>query len=112
MLAYYLDNNYTKIVINILIIFTINFSLKLIFDVIYKGIQAFKIIPKFIKMYQSNTINIKSIISFYYLQNIFFYVIIFMDLLEYFYQTFIEDSYLYIGIISSLIFIFYFPLKD
>jgi hypothetical protein len=38
-LAYYLDNNYIKFVINILIIFTIIFIL--IFDVIYKGNQDY-----------------------------------------------------------------------
>ena len=56
--------------ITILTIFTIIYSLKLIFDVIYKRIQAFRIIPEFIKLYKSNVLNIKSIITFYYLQNI------------------------------------------
>ena|ERR1700726_431473 len=82
-LAYYLDNNSIKIVINILIIFTIIFIFKLIFDVIYKGNQAFKIIPKFIKMYQSNTINYKFLLFTKYI----LYVIVFMDLLSYFHQT-------------------------
>jgi hypothetical protein len=58
---------------NILVILAIVYSLKLIFDIIIRGIQGFKIIPKFIKMYHSNDdYNIKSIISLYYLQNILF----------------------------------------
>jgi hypothetical protein len=48
------------------------YSFKLIFDIIIRCIQAYKIIPEFIRLYKQNMINIKSIISLYYLQHVFF----------------------------------------
>jgi len=66
----------------LLIIFTAVYSLKLTIDIIIRGVQAFKIIPEFISQYKqassanpspaSQMMNIKSIISLYYIQNIFF----------------------------------------
>src|SRR5215470_14147580 len=70
LLAYSHHNNYIYIIINILAIFAIIYTFKLILDMIVRSIQVFKIIPEFIRLYKSNVINIKSIISLYYIQNI------------------------------------------
>src|SRR5215469_9101418 len=70
LLLVYLNHYYINMIINIFFIFATIYSIKLIFDIIVKSILAFKIIPEFIKMYKSNIINIKSIISLYYIQNI------------------------------------------
>jgi len=115
ILVAYINHYYIKIIINILTILAIIYSLKLIFDIIIKGIQALKIIPEFIILYRSNVINIKSIISLYYLQNIILILLSSWIL----YNIFIKlnlfiDIYKYIisfGIVSSLIFIHYYPLK-
>lgn len=116
MLLAYFNIIDIKIIMNILTILAIIYCLKLIFDIIIRGIQGFKIIPKFIYLYKFNTINIKSIISLYYLQNIVFTMLslwilynIMMKL-----NVFIDNIYLYIislGITSSLVFISQYPLK-
>jgi hypothetical protein len=117
MLLAYFNNYDIKITMNILSIFAIIYCLKLIFDIFIKGIQAFKTIPEFISLYKTNVINIKSIISLYYIQNIilillscwiFYNIIVKLNL-------FIDNIYIYIlflGIIISLTFIYYYPLKE
>jgi len=72
LLLAYFTNHTIKIIMNILSIFAIIYSLKLIFDIILRSIQAFKIIPEFITLYKSSYVNINFIISFYYIQNILF----------------------------------------
>jgi hypothetical protein len=101
---------------NTLIILAFICSLKLILDIIIKIIQAIKIIPEFINLYKSNVINIKSIISLYYIHNILLIIlslwILFNILMKL--NLFVDNIYLYIislGIISSIIFIYYYPLK-
>ena len=110
-----LYNKYSLIV-QILFILSIIYSLKLIFDIIKRIIQAYKIIPEFISLYKDNMLNIKSLISLYYIQNIFFNLLscwILFNILSKL-NTFIDGIYLVItglGIISSIIFIYYYPLK-
>jgi len=70
LLLVYLNHYYINMIINIFFIFATIYSIKLIFDIIVRSIQAFKIIPEFIRLYKYNYVNIKSIISLYYLQNI------------------------------------------
>jgi hypothetical protein len=91
------------------------YSLKLISDLIIRIIQAYKIIPEFYHLYKNNEVDgIKSIISLYYLQNIFFITlscwilyIIFIKL-----NIFVPSVYLliiYFGILSSITFIVLYP---
>jgi hypothetical protein len=111
------NNDILFIMFNLLLILTFFYSLKLIFDIIYKCVQAIKIIPEFIKLYKFNVINIKSVIILYYLQNIFFILfscwilfVIFSKL-----NIFIDNISIYIlafGIISSIIFIYKYPIKQ
>jgi hypothetical protein len=93
---------------NTLIILAFIYSLKLILDIIIKIIQAIKIIPEFINLYKSNVINIKSIISLYYIQNILLIIlslwILFNILMKL--NLFVDNIYLYIislCILSSII---------
>jgi hypothetical protein len=67
-----IGNNYFNLIVQLLVILSTIYSLKLIFDIMNRGIQAFRIIPEFIKLYKSNTAHIKSIISLYYIQNMLF----------------------------------------
>ena len=116
LLLNYLHNNTINIIITLLGTLAVIYSLKLIFDIINKCIQAYKIIPDFIKWFNNDIKNIKLIISFYYLQNIFFnflscwiiYIIIYKL------YMFIEGIYLFIittGILSKIIFLYYFGNK-
>jgi hypothetical protein len=100
----------------LLIFFTSIYSIKLIFNLINRLIQSFKIIPEFIKWMKNDIKNIKLIITIYYIQNIFFMIISILILYNIFLKLnlFIENIYLYIiifGILFSLIFIYYYPLK-
>ena len=110
-------SNYYNVFISILTLLCTLYSLKLIFDIMVRFIQAFKIIPEFIKMYNNEMKNIKSIISLYYIQNIFFILLSCWILFNIFIKlnTFIDGIYLFIiglGIISSLVFIYYYPLTS
>ena len=112
-----LFNNYINIIIYILLILSVIYSLKLIFDIIKRIIQAYKIIPEFIKWYNNDVKDIKSIITLYYIQNIFFILLSCWILYIMFSKinTFIDGIYLFIiglGIISSIIFIHYYPIKE
>jgi len=73
-----LDSNNVFIRFSIILIFILSsiYSIKIVFDNINKSFQAIKIIPDFINWYKQDVKNIKSIISLYYLQNIFFCFII------------------------------------
>jgi len=66
------NNNIVLIIFNLLLFFTSLYSFKLIFDIINKLMQGYKVISEFIRLYKENVINIKSIITYYYIQNIFF----------------------------------------
>src|SRR5215470_6519497 len=72
ILLLYFDHYYVNIIMNILSIFAIIFCLRLIFGIVKRCLQAFGIIPKFISLYKTKSDNVKTIISLYYLQNIFF----------------------------------------
>jgi type II secretory pathway component PulF len=86
-------------------------------DIIIRGVQAFKIIPEFISQYKqassaspaSQMMNIKSIISLYYIQNIFFMLLSCWILYLLFSKLnmFIDSIYLliiYFGILGSILF--------
>jgi hypothetical protein len=102
------------IIMQLLIIFTTIYALKLMSDLIIRIIQAFKIIPEFIKMYHNNMLNIKSIISLYYIQNILFMLLSIWILYILFNKLslFIDGIYLFIicfGIVGSINFYYAFP---
>lgn len=104
--------------IRILIFFSLIYCLKLFIYLIKRIIQAYKIIPEFIKMYkQQNLNNIKSIITLYYIQNILFILLsnyILFNIISKL-NLFINFIYLYIlilGLIGSYIFFIYYPLKN
>ena len=113
-----LNNNQNIIIITqILLILSSIYAFKLIFNLIKKMIQSYKIIPEFIKWYKNDINDIKSIITLYYIQNMFYMLIttwilyIILGKLN----TFIEGVYLSIisiGIISSIVFLYYYPLKS
>jgi hypothetical protein len=98
----------------LLILFTTVYSLKLMIDIIIRGVQAFKIIPEFIYQYKqassaSQMMNLKSIISLYYIQNIFFMLLSCWILYLLFSKLnmFIDSIYLliiYFGILGSILF--------
>lgn len=109
-------SNYYNIFISILGILSTIYALKLIFDIICRCIQAYKIIPEFIK-WSNDKKDIKSIMTLYYLQNIFFILlslwILYIILTKL--NLVMDNIYIFIisfGIISSLIFINYYPLHD
>jgi hypothetical protein len=100
----------------ILILSTI-YALKLIFDIIKRIIQSYKIIPEFKIWMRRDIKDIKSIITIYYLQNIFFILlsgwILFIILAKL--NSFIEGIYFIIislGVISSLVFLYCNPLTS
>jgi hypothetical protein len=96
---------------------SIIYSIKLIFDIIKRCIEAYKIIPDFINYYKKEKENISTIISLYYIQNVFFILLssfIFYNIIVKLYLL-NENIHLYIiilGIISSIIFFKYYPLKE
>lgn len=97
-----------------LLILSSIYALKLIFDIIKRMIQSYKIIPEFIQWYKNDVQNIKSIMSIYFIQNICFMVlslwILYMILSKL--NTFIDDIYLIIislGILTSIIFFYNYP---
>lgn len=120
----------SPIIMLLLIILTTVYSLKLMIDIIIRGVQAFKIIPEFIYQYKQASsaspsfgpsalhaspsfgpqmMNIKSIISLYYLQNIFFMLLSCWILYLLFSKLnmFIDSIYLliiYFGILGSILF--------
>ena len=104
-------------IIQLLIIFTTIFSIKLMIDIIIRCVQSFKIIPDFIKSYKAGLINIKSIISFYYLQNIIFLMLSLWILYIIYIRLNIflgEDSQIYLliiffGVVGSINFYYAFP---
>jgi len=82
-----------------------------------KCIQSFKIIPEFIQWYKQNIKDIKFIITYYYIQNLFFILlsswILYNIIIKL--NLFIDNIHLFIlgfGFIFSFIFILYYPLKD
>jgi hypothetical protein len=104
----YNNNNIINIIIGLLIILSTIYSLKLIFDILNRGMYALKIIPEFIKMYNNKELNIKSIMNIYYIQSIFFILlsnwILFIILSKL--RLFINDIDLFImtfGVIGSII---------
>ena len=105
------------IFIKIIVVLSMLYSYILIFNIFIKTIQAFKIIPHFISFYKQNIKNIQSIISLYYLQNIFFVLLsswILYNIINKL-NLFIDNSQLYIlilGILSSLLFFYSYPLKE
>jgi hypothetical protein len=112
------DNIILFCFIRILIFFSFIYCLKLLVFIIKRIIQAHIIIPEFIRLYkQGNLDNIKSIIILYFIQNILFISlsswILYITLTKL--NLFIDNIYLYIlvsGIISSLIFFYYYPIKS
>jgi hypothetical protein len=108
------------IIRDLLIFFTIVYSIKLIFGsagVIKRCIQSFKIIPEYIKWKKEGYKNMTSIIVIYYILNIFFMIISIVILYNILLKLnlFIENIYLYIiigGVLFSLVFMYYYPLKD
>lgn len=120
--------NYYNIFISFLAIFSTIYSLKLICDIIFRCVAAYKIIPELIKWSKSlnSTVpdlpqgkegcvkDMKSIMSLYYLQNVFFILLscwILYILLSKL-NLFMDGIYLFIitlGIIGSIIFIHYYP---
>jgi len=113
-----LDSNNVFIRFSIILIFILSsiYSIKIVFDNINKSFQAIKIIPDFINWYKQDVKNIKSIISLYYLQNIFFVLLssfILYNIISKL-SLFINNVDLFIllfGIIFSLIFIYNFKFK-
>ena len=106
---------YYNVFIASILIFSTFYALNLIFDLIYRCVQAYKIIPEFITWYNKGVKNISSIITFYYIQNILFMLlsgwILYVILTKL--NLFVEDIYLFIitiGIMLSIIFIYYYPL--
>jgi len=67
-----LNNQYITIITKILLLLSVIYAFKLIFDLIKRMIQSYKIIPEFIKWYKNDINDIKSIITLYYIQNMFF----------------------------------------
>lgn len=114
-----MNNNYYNMIISIIVIFSTIYAFKLIFDIIVRSVQAYKIIPEFIKWYNDPLpkilkIHIKSIMTLYYIQNMFFMLlsgwILYIIMIKL--NLFIDNIYLYIltsGIISSIVFIHYYP---
>jgi hypothetical protein len=110
------DNDFIFIK-NILVLLTILYSIKLIFFMIKRIIQTFKIIPQFFIWYKKNIKCIKSIIVLYYIQNLLLislsnYILynIFTSL-----NLYIENISLYIisiGVVISLTFLHFYPLKE
>lgn len=124
----------SPIIMLLLIIFTTVYSLKLMIDIIIRGVQAFKIIPEFISQFKQaasppfprcarqseggeNALHasqmmkrsLKSIISLYYIQNIFFILLSCWILYLLFSKLniFIDSIYLliiYFGILGSILF--------
>lgn len=111
------NNEIIIIIIKLLFLFAILYSIKLILDIIKRCIQAFKIIPEFIKWYKQDVKDIKQIITSYYILNILlillssyilYHIIIKLNI-------FIENIYLYIiisSILSSFVFFHYYPINN
>jgi hypothetical protein len=114
-----LDSNNVFIRFSIILIFILSsiYSIKLVFDNINRSFQAIKIIPDFINWYKQDVKNIKSIISLYYLQNLFFVLLssyILYNIISKL-SLFINNVDLFIlisGLIFSFIFIYNYPLKS
>jgi hypothetical protein len=110
------NNEIIIMIIKLLFLFTILYAIKLILDILKRGIQAFKIIPDFIYWYRQDVKDIKQIITSYYILNlllillssyILYHIIIKLN-------VFIENIYLYIivgGILSSFVFFNYYPIN-
>jgi hypothetical protein len=110
------NNEIIIMIIKLLFLFTILYAIKLILDILKRGIQAFKIIPDFIYWYRQDVKDIKQIITSYYILNIFLILlssyILYHIILKL--NVFIENVYLYIivgGILSSFVFFNYYPIN-
>jgi hypothetical protein len=111
-----INNLSILILTKMLILFSILYSIKIIFDITGKIIQFFNIIHQFNIWYNENLRNIIPIITYFILQNIF--IISLSSLIFYNINIklnlFIEDIYLYIifiGSLSSIFFYYYYPLN-
>jgi hypothetical protein len=113
-----LDSNNVFIRFSIIFIFILSsiYSIKLVFDILNKCFQAFSIIPDFINWYKQDVKNIKSIITYYYIQNILlillssFILYVIVNKLSLFINN-VDLFILLFGIIFSLIFIYNFKFK-
>ena len=111
-----INNDLIILGLRFLLILSILYSIKLIFDNINRISQAFLIIPEFIFWYKQDVKNIKSIITLYYIQNIFFILLssfILYNILNKL-SLFINNVDIFIltsGIISSIIFFYNYPLR-
>jgi hypothetical protein len=108
--------NELMLLIYLVIFFTILYTLYLIFYIIKRCIEAYKIIPEFIIWHKLDVKNIKSIISYYYIQKIFFISLSIYILYNVFnsLNLYINSIHIYIitiGILSSIIFIKCYPLN-
>jgi len=114
----YLNNNSViNIIYGFLWVFTSIYSFYLILNIVNRIIQGYEIIPEFIKLYKENVINIKSIITYYYIQNVLFILLsswilyIILSKLNIFY----DNIYLFIlslGIILSSVLLYYYPIMN
>jgi len=112
-----LDNDLIILGLRTLFIFSIFYSIKLIFDNINRFLQSILIIPNFITWYKQDIKDIKSIISLYYLQNLFFILLssfILYNIINKLslFINYIDLFILITGILSSLIFFYNYPLKE
>jgi hypothetical protein len=111
------NNNYINIIIGILIILSSIYCIKLIFDIMNRCIQAYKVIPEFIKMHNNKVLNIKSIMNIYYIQHIFFILLPLWILynitskLNLFINS-IDIFIITLGVIGSIVFFHFYSINS